>query len=203
MRPDLAFAGRQDWCAKTMKRVVLSTMTALALLGGMAEARTAQEADRPDHVVFNDVAREVRRYVHYTIFDDVNASVESGTVTLTGAVTMPYKKDDIGKRVARVAGVRTVRNLITVLPVSNFDDGLRYRAARAIYGNPNFWNYAAMANPPIHIVVDRGRITLSGVVFSDVDRMLARSAASSLGAFSVTNALKTDAEVKEQLERID
>jgi hyperosmotically inducible protein len=186
-----------------MKRAVLSTLTALALLGGVAEARTDRGVDRANYAIFNDVAREVQRYVHYTIFDDVRVSVQDGTVTLTGAVTMPYKKDDIGKRVARVAGVRTVRNLITVLPVSNFDNELRYRAARAIYGNPNFWNYAAMANPPIHIVVDRGRITLSGVVFSDVDRMLARSAASSLGAFSVTNALKTDAEVKEQLERID
>lgn len=178
-------------------------MTALALLGGVAEARTDRGTGRANYAVFNDVAREVRRYVNYTIFDDVNASVEDGTVTLTGVVTMPFKKDDIGRRVARVAGVKTVRNMITVLPVSNFDDELRYKIARAIYANPSFWNYAAMANPPIHIVVERGRVTLSGVVFSDVDRMLARSLASSSGALSVTNALKTDAEVREQLERID
>ena len=178
-------------------------LTALALLGGVAEAGNDRGIDRANYAVFNDVAREVLRYVHYTVFDDVRATVENGTVTLTGAVTMPFKKDDIGRRVARVPGVQAVRNLITVLPVSSFDEDLRYRTARAIYGNPSFWSYAAMANPPIHIVVHGGRVTLSGTVASDVDRMLARSLASSLGALSVTNALKTDAEVREQLEAID
>lgn len=186
-----------------MKRTVLSMTVALALLGGVADARTDRGTDRANYAVFSDVAREVQRYVHYTIFDDVSAGVESGTVTLTGVVTMPFKKDDIGKRVARVAGVTAVRNLIAVLPVSTFDDDLRYRTARAIYGNPNFWSYAAMANPPIHIVVAGGRVTLSGTVATDVDRMLARSLASSLGALAVTSALKTEAEVREQLEAID
>ena len=41
----------------------------------------------------------------------------------------------------------TVRDQITVLPVSQFDDELRYRIARSIYGNSNFWNYAIMAEP--------------------------------------------------------
>jgi osmotically-inducible protein OsmY len=59
-----------------------------------------------------------------------------------------------------------------------------------------------MANPPIHIVVERGRVTLTGVVNSEVDRMLARSlAATQFGAFSVKNELKTDAEVRESLEK--
>ena len=90
---------------------------------------------------------------------------------------MPYKKDDIGKRVAGIDGVREVQNNIEVLPVSSYDDQLRHRIARAIYGNPSFWNYAAMANPPIHIIVENGRVTLTGVVNSNVERMLARSLA--------------------------
>jgi hyperosmotically inducible protein len=69
-----------------------------------------------------------------------------------------------------------------VLPVSQFDDELRYRIARSIYNNSNFWNYAIMANPPIHIVVEHGRVTLTGVVQSNVDRMLARSLATQFGA---------------------
>ena len=95
-----------------------------------------------------------------------------------------------------------VQNDITVLPVSPFDDELRYRISRAIYGNSAFWHYAAMANPPIHIVVENGRVTLSGVVQSNVERMLARSLATSFGAFSVKNELKTDAEMKDLLEKI-
>jgi hypothetical protein len=39
-------------------------------------------------------------------------------------------------------------------------------------------------------------------VNSNVDRMLARSIASSFGAFSVTNNLKTDSEVADDLERL-
>jgi len=89
-----------------------------------------------------------------------------------------------------------------VLPVSSWDDELRFRIARAIYGNSSFWTYGAMANPPIHIVVENGRVTLEGVVNSNVDRMIARSIASSFGAFSVTNNLKTDAEISAELERL-
>ena len=102
---------------------------------------------------------------------------------------------------ARVDGVVAVRDNISVLPVSQFDDQLRLRIARAIYGNSNFWNYGIMPNPPIHIVVENSRVTLTGVVQSDVDRMLARSLATQFGALSVTNALRTDAEVQAELEK--
>jgi len=144
----------------------------------------------------------VTHYSQFTIFDSVDASVKNGVVTLTGRVTMPYKKDAIEKRVAMVDGVRQVRDEVTVLPVSQFDDRLRYRIARAIYGNPNFWNYAIMADPPVHIVVEHSRVTLTGVVQSDVERMLARSiAGSQFGVMSVVNNLKTEAEAQEAREK--
>jgi hyperosmotically inducible protein len=101
-----------------------------------------------------------------------------------------------------VDGVRQLNDQITVLPVSSFDEDLRIRIALSIYGNPSFWNYAAMASPPIHIIVENSRVTLTGVVQSDVERMLARSLATQFGALSVTNNLKTDAEVRELLEKI-
>ena len=85
--------------------------------------------------------------------------------------------------------------------MSSFDDELRFRIARSIYGNTAFWNYAAMANPPIHIVVEHSRVTLTGVVNSDVERALARSLATRFGVLSVTNNLRTDAEVRESLEK--
>jgi hyperosmotically inducible protein len=95
-----------------------------------------------------------------------------------------------------------VRNQIEVLPVSQFDDSLRLQIARAIYGNPAFWQYAAMTNPPIHIVVEHGRVTLTGVVNNEVERALARSLASSSVAFSVGSELKTDAEMNALLEKV-
>ena len=156
---------------------------------------------RKDLPVFRDISDQVTRYTQFTIFDNVEAEVSRGHVVLTGAVTMPYKKDDIERRVRKVEGVETVDNRIEVLPVSSFDDELRYRIARAIYGNSSFWNYAAMANPPIHIVVNRGHVTLTGTVNSNVERMLARSLATGFGEFDVKNELKTDAEVSAALEK--
>jgi len=170
----------------------------LALTANVALGATG---DRKDLQVFDDVAKSVNRYAHFTIFDDLNAKVNDGVVTLTGKVTMPYKRDDIMKRVANVDGVREVRDDIQVLPVSQFDDQLRYRIARAIYGNPNFWNYAIGPNPPIHIIVEHGHVTLTGVVNNDVDRRLARSLVNQFGVMSVTSDLKTDAEVRSAIEK--
>jgi hyperosmotically inducible periplasmic protein len=181
-----------------LKKLSLLTV-ACALTATTAQARSTDT--RKDFQVLKDVAASVDRYTQFTIFDDVSAHVKDGVVTLTGKVTMPYKRDDIARRVAKVDGVVTVRDEIKVLPVSQFDDELRYRIARSIYGHSNFWNYAIMPNPPIHIVVEHGRVTLTGVVNSEVDRMLARSLATQFGALSVTNALKTDAEMREALEK--
>lgn len=169
----------------------------------LISATLAAAEDRKDLQVFKDISTSVERYTQFTVFDDVSAGVKDGVVTLTGKVTMPYKRDDIAKRVAKIDGVREVKNQITVLPVSMFDDDLRYWIARAIYGNTSFWNYASMPNPPIHIIVERSNVTLTGVVQSNVERMLARSIASQFNALSVTNNLKTDAEVQAQLEKLE
>ena len=180
-----------------MKTTVASLVTALLLCAVSALA----QGERKDLQVFNDISAAVNKYPFFTIFDDVSASVENGNVTLTGKVTQPYKRDEIEKRVAKIDGVQHVVNQLQVLPVSGFDEELRYRIARSIYGHSNFWNYAVMPNPPIHIVVEHGRVTLTGVVNNEVDRMLARTLASQFGAFSVTSALKTDAEMREALEK--
>lgn len=177
------------------------TLIAVALFAALPVLAQEPDPDR-DYRILKDAAARVRTYTQFTIFDDVRASVDAGVVTLTGKVTMPYKRNDLERRIAGVNGVRQVINRIEVLPVSTFDDQLRHRIARAIYGNPSFWHYAAMANPPIHIVVDRGRVTLTGVVGSEVEKMLARSIATGFGEFSVTNELRTDAEVAAELEKV-
>jgi osmotically-inducible protein OsmY len=178
-------------------------VAALAALVGVQSTRAqpVDDVNRKDLQVFKDVAASVDRYTQFTIFDDVSALVKDGVVTLTGKVTMPYKRDAITRRVAQVDGVRSVDDRIDVLPVSSFDDELRVRIARSIYGNSTFWNYSIMPNPPIHIVVEHGRVTLTGVVQSEVERMLARSLATQFGALSVTNNLKTDAEIQASLEK--
>lgn len=178
-----------------MFRTLCACAAGLLVTANVALATTADAGGRKDFQVAKDIATSVQRYSQFTIFDDVSANVTDGFVTLTGKVTMPYKRDDIEKRIGKIDGVRGVDDRLSVLPVSQFDDELRYRIARSIYNNSSFWSYAIMPNPPIHIVVEHGRVTLTGVVQSEVDRALARSLATQFGALSVTNALKTDAEV--------
>jgi osmotically-inducible protein OsmY len=180
-----------------MKRLFATLILSLLALTSPA---FGQSVERKDLQVFNDIAEQVNRYTQLTVFDSISASVDEGRVVLSGWVTMPYKRDDLERRVRKVEGVATIDNKIGVLPVSQFDDELRFRIARAIYGHSSFWNYAAMANPPIRVVVNRGRVTLEGVVQSNVERMLARSLASGFGEFALKNELKTDAEVREAME---
>jgi osmotically-inducible protein OsmY len=148
-----------------------------------------------DDVLANDVAQRVRRYAFYTIYDDINGRVHDGVVTLTGKVTAPHKASDIGDIVAKLDGVREVDNQIDTLPVSSFDDQLRFAIARRIYRDSLFSHYAMQVNPPIHIVVDRGHVTLTGAVNSEVERRMAEVIArSAFGVFSVNNKLRLDSE---------
>ena len=106
---------------------------------------------------------------------------------------MPAKKDEIGKRVAKIDGVRSLVNEIQVLPVSPLDSDLRIRIAQAIYNHPAFWQYASMAQPPIHIIVENGHVTLTGRVGSQMERTLAYSLAAQVPrAFEVRNDLGID-----------
>jgi hyperosmotically inducible protein len=149
-----------------------------------------------DDILANEIARRVRRYAFYTIYDDIDGRVHDGVVTLTGKVTSPHKASDIADLVAKLAGVREVDNQIDTLPVSTFDDQLRYTIARRIYRDSLFSNYAIQVNPPIHIVVDRGHVTLTGAVNSEVERRVAESIArSAFGVFSVKNNLRLDSEI--------
>ncbi|RPH44968.1 MAG: BON domain-containing protein [Lysobacterales bacterium] len=177
-------------------------IAAALMIVSLAAPAVAGAADRTEMRLLDEVAKKVNTYAWFTVFDDVSASLDNGVVTLTGKVTMPYKRNEIAKRVAKVDGIREVHNKIEVLPVSQMDDDLRYRIARAIYSHPAFWHYATMIDPPIHIVVDRGHVTLTGVVNSEVDRMIARSLASQFLAFSVKSEIKTTAEARQAFEGV-
>jgi hyperosmotically inducible protein len=162
-------------------------LLALALLTVVSARAAAQDAAE----LADAVAREIRGCAALTIFDHVDARLDAGTIVLSGGVTARSKRDEIERRVRGTRGVASVRNHIRVLPASVADDELRQRISKAIYNNPSFWTYAAMAHPPIHIIVEDGRVTLAGFVHNDVDRAIAGSLAARSGARSVTNDLST------------
>ena len=185
-----------------MLRKLAASAALVITLGAFGFTTPAAAADNENLQLFRAVQKQVLNYTHFTIFDSVNTQINDGVVELTGWVTMPYKSTDIERRVSRVDGVTRVVNKIKELPVSQFDDNLRVRIARAIYSSPHFRGYGSMVNPPIHIIVERGRVTLEGVVNNNVDRMIARSIASNFLAFDLKNELKTTQEAKEELEKL-
>jgi osmotically-inducible protein OsmY len=146
-----------------------------------------------DDAIAHRIAKEILRYSRYTIFDDVNVSVDRGVATLSGRVTMPYKAKDMARLASRVKGVLEVNNEIDVLPVSIDDDRLRQSIAREIYRDPVFSRYAIHVNPPIHIIVERGNVTLTGAVNSTLERQKAEMIVrSTSGVFGVENRLQID-----------
>jgi osmotically-inducible protein OsmY len=53
-----------------------------------------------------------------------------------------------------------------------------------------FMGFAQRTNPPIHIIVERGNVTLTGAVRSQVEKRQAESIVrSTFGVFQVTNRL--------------
>ena len=178
--------------------------TAVLFVLALGSTLVFAEPERKKLQVFEDIQQQVHRYSRFTIFDDVNVAIdEHGMVALTGHVTGPHKHREIAKRVAGVEGVTGIDNAITVLPVSRFDDQLRYRIARTIYGNSDFWRYGFSTSPAIYIVVERGHVTLTGVVANQVDSQLAETLARKSRAFSVTNRLRTTEETRGALELLN
>jgi hyperosmotically inducible protein len=143
------------------------------------------------------IAREVRHELvmlpYYGVFDNLAFRVDGGTVTLLGQVTRPVLKTDAAAAVKGVEGVEKVENRLQVLPPSPMDDRLRIAEFRAIYNQPGLDRYAYQAVPPIHIIVDNGKVTLEGVVASQADKDLAGVRANGVaGVFSVVNNLRIE-----------
>ncbi len=143
-----------------------------------------------DKEVGEDVAKVVRRYPHFTIYDDVNVGVDNGNVRLTGRVTMPFKSDAIESRVSRVMGVQSLTNEIETLPTNIGDARIRANLAYRLYSDTLFQGYAFRVNPPVHIIVERGNVALTGAVNSEVEKRKAEIIArSTFGVFKVENRL--------------
>lgn len=165
---------------------------------GAVDGVTAVDADlevaEPESAddLADGLRRAVLRYAYYTVFDDINFGLEDDyRVVLLGAVTEPFKKDEIEERVSKVFGVRGVDNRIEVLPLSPNDQDLRRALYYRIYRDSRFSDRANTVNPPIHIVVSRGVVALTGVVRSPVEaRVLESIARSTPGVFRVVNRLQ-------------
>jgi hyperosmotically inducible protein len=143
-----------------------------------------------------EVVKRITGYDRFTVYDDFQGSVKNGVVHLSGAVTEEKKLTDVMERVAKVRGVQAIDNKVAVLPANKNDDELRVAIANAIYRNVEFEQYS-MANPPIHVIVNNGYVTLTGIVRSEIEKIKAHeSAASVFGIIKIDDRVKLAREVK-------
>jgi len=186
-------------------RLLKTLILAVAIAGISASGALAQTASDQEKVEKARIERQVRKEIlslpYYGVFDAIGYELKDGVVTLSGYVVRPYTKKDAGAAVADVKGVKQVVNNIEVLPPSPSDDRIRVRAYRAISNQGSLYRYLLGASPSMRIVVNRGRITLEGMVAYESDKMLAEVAATEIfGVFSVKNNLQIERREGEEVQ---
>jgi hyperosmotically inducible protein len=140
------------------------------------------------------IRQELLTLPNSDVFDNLLFSLdERDTVTLSGQVHLPSLKVSAERVLENLEGVRVVVNQIELLPTSSFDDDVRRNAYLRIYSQPQLIRYALRARPPIHIIVNRGRLTLEGVVAKESDKNMAGICANQVpNAFIVANNLRVE-----------
>lgn len=180
---------------KKIKNRVIASAVAIAIAAGIAGAapKASPGSETSNGQVVKQVRKELVTLPYYGVFDNLAYKVDGSTVILYGQVVRPTTRKDAEERVKRIPGVERVVNNIEVLPLSPFDDSIRVRTYRTVFGSNGLYRYALGANPSVHIVVNHGHVTLEGVVANKMDRQLAYLAANNVpGVFSVTNNLRTE-----------
>jgi len=177
-----------------MKIGKLSSFLAVAALVAVPFAYGSGPAvQKPQKTLDEKVRHELNMLPYYGVFDNLSFRADGGKVTLFGQVARPVLKLDAERAVKHIEGVQQVEDQVEVLPLSPFDNQIRLRAYRAIYGFGPLNRYALGTHPPIHIVVKNGNVTLAGVVANSGDRNMAFIRANGVpGVFSVTNDLRVD-----------
>jgi hyperosmotically inducible protein len=169
-----------------------------AIVGNAFAKAKAQPQGMVNARLIKQVRHELATLPYYGVFDWLEFEARpDNTVALRGQVVRPTTKSDAEGRVREIDGVSKVINEIEVLPLSPQDDRLRMALYRKLYGfDSPLFRYATQAIPSIHIIVDRGRATLKGVVANKGDAQLAYIRARSVpGLFDVKSDLQIESEM--------
>jgi osmotically-inducible protein OsmY len=159
---------------------------------GVRNLITVAGPNVPDAELEQKLATKLRyvRVGYDNTFDYFALGVKDGVVTVEGQDRTGVGRDEALAEIANMPGVKGVVDNVSVAPVSQFDDGIRLRAARAIYRDNVLSRYATDPAKPIRIIVTNGHVTLYGSVDSKMDKEVAGIRAGQVfGAFSVQNNL--------------
>jgi hypothetical protein len=200
-----------------MQRNLRFAALVVGIVFALSAAQTALRGDEKSSV--EEIRKELLQLPYYGVFDFLAFSYDKGTVSLMGYAYHGTLKHDAVRAAKRASGVDQVVDQIEELPVSQFDDELRWRTYYAIYRDPFLSRYAPgggllwghrhsfgagfhamgpgrfpgtepLGDYPLHIIVKNGNITLLGVVDSEGDKTVAGLRAREVpGSFSVENEL--------------
>ncbi len=174
-------------------RAALLCLVALLGMTLVCGNQAARGSDRAQQNLERQVGKELRKLPDFSVFDNLEFRVRGYKVELFGQVIHGALKSTAERAVRRIEGVEAVENHIEILPPSVNDDRLRQTLLQSIYSRPPLQRYAVQAVPPVHIIVNRGHVTLAGVVANESERNAAYVMASSVpGSFSVTNRLRIE-----------
>lgn len=169
----------------------LSATSSFAAMPAPNKNQAASPAQNSEAWLANQVRHQLVMLPWYSVFDNLEYSVQGNKVILAGQVVRPVLKDEAASAVKHIEGVAEVDNQIEVLPVSNFDDQIRRAELREIYSFPSLQRYGLGTIPGIHIIVNNGHLTLEGVVDNQTDKNIAGLRANGVpNVFSVTNNLR-------------
>jgi hyperosmotically inducible periplasmic protein len=199
-----------------MQKLVLFTLLVGLTAGAVAQTTESNIASEPaissngpvvagfgnklppnGHPTEMKIATEVRHELlmlpYYSLFDDLEYSVQGRTVTLSGSVTNIHSetRQDAERAVQKIEGVEKVINNITVDPPAPFDQQIREQVYRKLNNAGGLSQYFWQAAPSIHIIVRNSNVTLKGYVDSVGDKDLAGITVKEISnVFNVKNELQ-------------
>jgi osmotically-inducible protein OsmY len=146
---------------KLLRASVIALGIAMLGISGVNLAR----ADSPNDA---QIEADVHKTLDNKRFQNVNAAVHDGNVTLTGTVDLYSAKEDADNRVHHVRKVKGVDNEIQVAGPRVEDVTLRDKLAKAL--SYDRVGYGTTAFNDITIGVQNGVVTLGGTVYGPPDK---------------------------------
>lgn len=179
---------------KFLRNFLIFTIAIIGLSSVSIFAQTNAFGKNINQGIEKQVFREILMLPNYGVFDSISFKVDNGVVYLYGSVVQPLTKSQAQRYVEGIKGVADVVNNIEVLPLSNFDNQIRYAVVREFdRRGGSVYRYLQGVNPSMRIIVKNGHVTLVGYVSTQSDANLAQILANSVsGVFSVTNNLMVE-----------
>ena len=183
---------RNIWIASGVLALVVGMLASPVVMAKGSSANGPQAKEEAS--LSKQVYERLITIPWYNVFDNLEYKIEGNTVTVSGQVVFPLTKSSVRDALEGVRGLERVVNNVQELSNTPLDNQLRWAVYRAIfYRNSPLFHYSLGPNPPIHIIVNNGRVTLVGVVISPMDREIAGMRARSVpGTISVTNNLRVE-----------